>query len=157
GFGIGLVFAYVLLGAVIVGVVRWLVRRPGWPPRRLILADGLGGVVFAGGGVGLALPCLQGLPVVPPGPRPAGGGGLLLAAAARVLHVTARIGAVGQGARDVAERTAVSGRDGPSARLRPVRARHRGGLLLDLVAGDPVATRGGRAGQRVPGHGHAGA
>lgn len=65
GFGIGLVFAYVLLSIMIVGVIRWLVRRPGWPPVRLLLANGVGGLIFAGVAVAMALPYLRVLDLYP--------------------------------------------------------------------------------------------
>ncbi|GAA1769738.1 hypothetical protein GCM10009681_46430 [Luedemannella helvata] len=70
GFGIGLVFAYVLLGAVLIGVVRWLWSRPrwrgpGWPSKRLLLADSAGGLIFAGVCVGMALPYLKVLDLYP--------------------------------------------------------------------------------------------
>ncbi|OKI57908.1 hypothetical protein [Micromonospora sp. CB01531] len=62
GFGIGLPFAYLLAGIVLVSAVlwfarRWLVRRVkrpfGW---RLLLADVFGGLLFAAVGALLALP-----------------------------------------------------------------------------------------------------
>ncbi|GAA1822791.1 hypothetical protein GCM10009682_48920 [Luedemannella flava] len=72
GFGIGLVFAYVLLGTVAVSVVRWLWSRPGWrpfgpgwPSRRLLLADVTGGLIFAGISVAMAMPYLKVLELYP--------------------------------------------------------------------------------------------
>lgn len=61
GFGIGLPFAYVVGGIAVVAVVGWLFRRALRRPRRpvgirLIVADVLGGLVFAASGVLLALP-----------------------------------------------------------------------------------------------------
>src|SRR6266496_3698946 len=45
GFGIGVVFGYVLAGCVLVGAAAWLLRR--WRlPRRLVLFDLAGGLVF---------------------------------------------------------------------------------------------------------------
>src|SRR5690349_7729169 len=45
GFGIGVVFGYVLAGCAFVGLVAWLLRR--WRlPRRVVLYDLAGGVVF---------------------------------------------------------------------------------------------------------------
>jgi hypothetical protein len=45
GFGIGIVFGYVLAGCVLVGAAAWLLRR--WrPPRRLVIFNLAGGVVF---------------------------------------------------------------------------------------------------------------
>ncbi|MEU2610725.1 hypothetical protein ABZ570_03930 [Micromonospora sp. NPDC007271] len=62
GFGIGLPFAYLLAGVVLVSAVVWFARR--WVVRpvkrpfggRLLLADVLGGVVFAAVGALLAVP-----------------------------------------------------------------------------------------------------
>ncbi|WBC13125.1 hypothetical protein O7600_18395 [Micromonospora sp. WMMA1998] len=59
GFGIGLPFAYLLAGVVLVAVVLWFVRRRRAKPpfgRRLFLADLLGGLVFAVVGGLLAIP-----------------------------------------------------------------------------------------------------
>ncbi|WP_262285030.1 hypothetical protein [Micromonospora sp. MA102] len=59
GFGIGLPFAYLLAGIVLVSAVVWFARRRrgkrpfGW---RLFLADLLGGLVFAAVGALLAVP-----------------------------------------------------------------------------------------------------
>ncbi|GII22299.1 hypothetical protein [Planosporangium mesophilum] len=45
GFGIGIIFGYVLGGCVLVGAVAWLLRR--WRiPRRAVLFNLIGGVVF---------------------------------------------------------------------------------------------------------------
>ncbi|WP_255609288.1 hypothetical protein [Micromonospora sp. PLK6-60] len=55
GFGIGLAFAYVLAGVVLVAAVRWLVRRPVFGAR-LLVADLIGGVVFAAVGALLSIP-----------------------------------------------------------------------------------------------------
>ncbi|QGN46187.1 hypothetical protein ACN26Y_07755 [Micromonospora sp. WMMD558] len=65
GFGIGLPFAYVLGGIVLVSAVTWFLRR--WVVRpvkrpfghRLLTADVVGGLVFAGVGVLLAIPFFQ--------------------------------------------------------------------------------------------------
>jgi hypothetical protein len=65
GFGLGLVFAYVLLGAVVVGGIVWWARRRPVAPRRLLIADGVGGVVFAGIGALLARPYLKVLDLYP--------------------------------------------------------------------------------------------
>ncbi|MFU8873379.1 hypothetical protein [Micromonospora sp. SL4-19] len=62
GFGIGLPFAYLLAGIVLVSAVIWFTRR--WVVRsgkrpfggRLLLADVLGGVLFAAVGALLAVP-----------------------------------------------------------------------------------------------------
>ncbi|WP_243704670.1 hypothetical protein [Micromonospora sp. KC723] len=62
GFGIGLVFAYVLAGIVLVAAATWALRRwvvrPVRRPfgRRLFVADLLGGLLFAGVGLLLAIP-----------------------------------------------------------------------------------------------------
>ncbi|MFC4018529.1 hypothetical protein ACFOW4_11335 [Micromonospora sp. GCM10011542] len=61
GFGIGLPFAYFLAGAVIVAAVTWFVRRIRTGQarpfgRRLLLADLIGGVLFAAVGVLMAIP-----------------------------------------------------------------------------------------------------
>ncbi|MEU7609079.1 hypothetical protein [Micromonospora sp. NPDC049204] len=61
GFGIGLPFAYILGGTVLVAVVLFVVRRLRTRQavpfgRRLIVANVLGGVLFAGVGVLLAFP-----------------------------------------------------------------------------------------------------
>ncbi|TDC80130.1 hypothetical protein E1193_17995 [Micromonospora sp. KC606] len=62
GFGIGLVFAYVLAGIVLVAAVTWALRRwvvrPVRHPfgRRLFVADLVGGLLFAGVGLLLAVP-----------------------------------------------------------------------------------------------------
>ena len=59
GFGIGLPFAYVLVAITLVSVVRWLLRRR--PPfgRRLLIADGIGVVVFGLVGLFMGLPYLH--------------------------------------------------------------------------------------------------
>ncbi|MCW3813856.1 hypothetical protein ONA91_05230 [Micromonospora sp. DR5-3] len=62
GFGIGLPFAYLLAGIVLVSALLWFARR--WVVRpvkrpfgwRLILADALGGLLFAAVGALLAVP-----------------------------------------------------------------------------------------------------
>ncbi|MEU5938912.1 hypothetical protein ABZ807_06925 [Micromonospora sp. NPDC047548] len=62
GFGIGLPFAYVLAGTVLVAAVTWFLRR--WVVRpvkrpfgaRLLAADVVGGLLFAGVGALLAIP-----------------------------------------------------------------------------------------------------
>ncbi|MFF4891717.1 hypothetical protein [Micromonospora chersina] len=59
GFGIGLPFAYLLAGVVLVSAVVWFVRRRRVKRpfgRRLLLADLLGGLVFAAVGAALAVP-----------------------------------------------------------------------------------------------------
>jgi hypothetical protein len=65
GFGLGLVFAYVLLGCVVAGVLVWFVRRRPLAPRRLLIADGVGAVVFATAGALLARPYLAVLDLYP--------------------------------------------------------------------------------------------
>jgi hypothetical protein len=65
GFGLGLVFAYVLLGCVAVGGAIWLVRRRPLAPRGLLIADGVGGVVFAAAGALLSRPYLKVLELYP--------------------------------------------------------------------------------------------
>ncbi|MEH0973439.1 hypothetical protein V6U77_20160 [Micromonospora sp. CPCC 205546] len=62
GFGIGLPFAYFLAGTVLVAAVTWFLRRwvvrPVKRPfgRRLLIADLVGGLLFAGVGALLAIP-----------------------------------------------------------------------------------------------------
>ncbi|WP_233565085.1 hypothetical protein [Micromonospora musae] len=62
GFGIGLPFAYFLGGAVLVAVVTWYVRRTWfWAVRRpfgirLLVANLVGGALFAGVGLLMAIP-----------------------------------------------------------------------------------------------------
>ncbi|MFV2112166.1 hypothetical protein ACFHW0_07460 [Micromonospora sp. LOL_025] len=62
GFGIGLPFAYFLAGTVLVAAVTWFLRRwvvrPVKRPfgRRLLVADLVGGLLFAGVGALLAIP-----------------------------------------------------------------------------------------------------
>jgi hypothetical protein len=59
GFGIGLPFAYVLVVIVLVSVVRWfMLRRPPFA-RRLLIADGIGVVVFGLVGLFMGLPYLH--------------------------------------------------------------------------------------------------
>ncbi|GAA5189152.1 hypothetical protein GCM10023322_41400 [Rugosimonospora acidiphila] len=59
GFGIGLPFAYVLIAVVIVAAVRWLIKGRPALGRRLLLADGVGVVVFGAVGLFMGLPYLQ--------------------------------------------------------------------------------------------------
>ena len=47
GFGIGLIFAYVLFAACAVGLVWWALRSRRLPPLALLTADVAGGIVFA--------------------------------------------------------------------------------------------------------------
>ncbi|WP_405101896.1 hypothetical protein [Micromonospora sp. NBC_01412] len=59
GFGIGLPFAYVLAGATLVAAVTWFVRRRSNPRPfgvRLLVADVVGALLFAGVGGLLAVP-----------------------------------------------------------------------------------------------------
>jgi MFS family permease len=64
GFGIGVVFGYVLGGCVLVGLVAWLLRR--WRlPRRLVLFDLLGGVAFLGISAFMVYPYLRVLSIYP--------------------------------------------------------------------------------------------
>ncbi|WP_243639465.1 hypothetical protein [Micromonospora sp. MW-13] len=59
GFGIGLPFAYVLAGATLVAAVTWFVRRRSNPRPfgiRLLVADAVGALLFAGVGGLLAVP-----------------------------------------------------------------------------------------------------
>jgi hypothetical protein len=76
GFGIGLPFLYVLLGCLLGGVAIWAVRhrsqlrtRSGWrsalPPRALLVADAVGGLIFAGVALLLAQPYLRVLELYP--------------------------------------------------------------------------------------------
>ena len=71
GFGIGLPFAYVLLGLVVVGAITYFVKRTWfWKVRRpfglkLLLANVAGGLVFAAVAVLMAYPYLQVLKLHP--------------------------------------------------------------------------------------------
>ncbi|GGK38063.1 hypothetical protein GCM10010124_33590 [Pilimelia terevasa] len=61
GFGIGLPFGYLLGLAVLAALAWWVAARIRRAPRRpwgwrLLVADGVGGLVFAGVGVGMAVP-----------------------------------------------------------------------------------------------------
>ncbi|WP_233513942.1 hypothetical protein [Micromonospora craterilacus] len=61
GFGIGLPFAYFLAGAVVVAAVIWYAKRIFWRLKRpfgqrLFVADLIGGLIFAGVGVLMAIP-----------------------------------------------------------------------------------------------------
>ncbi len=58
GFGIGLIFAYVLLGMIIAAIFWWLIRSRRLPSRGLLVADLIGGLIFAGVCLFLALPYL---------------------------------------------------------------------------------------------------
>jgi hypothetical protein len=65
GFGIGLVFVYVVLGCFVAGTGWWLLTkrpRPGW---RLITADVVGGLVFTWVSVAMAQPYLKVLEMYP--------------------------------------------------------------------------------------------
>jgi hypothetical protein len=59
GFGIGLPFAYVLVGVVVVAAIRWLIGGRPALGRRLLLADGLGVLIFGAVGLFMGLPYLQ--------------------------------------------------------------------------------------------------
>lgn len=64
GFGIGVVFGYVLAGCVAVGLVAWLLRR--WRlPRQVVLYDLAGGVVFAAITAFMVYPYLRVLSIYP--------------------------------------------------------------------------------------------
>lgn len=70
GFGIGLPFLYVLLGATLTALGVWAVRhRGGWrhalPGRRLLVADAVGGLILAAVAVLLARPYLRVLELYP--------------------------------------------------------------------------------------------
>ncbi len=61
GFGIGLPFAYVLAGTVVVAMLIWFAKRIFWRVKRpfgqrLFVADLIGGLIFAGVGVLMAIP-----------------------------------------------------------------------------------------------------
>ncbi len=59
GFAIGLPFGYLLGLLGIVAAVRWLVRPASRPPRRVLVADAVGGALFAATALAMALPYLQ--------------------------------------------------------------------------------------------------
>jgi hypothetical protein len=64
GFGIGVVFGYVLAGCVFVGLVAWLLRR--WRlPRRVVLYDLAGGVVLGAVTAFMVYPYLRVLSIYP--------------------------------------------------------------------------------------------
>ena len=70
GFGVGLPFAYVLLGCLLTGVAVWAVRhRDRWrdalPSPWLLIADAAGGLIFAAMALLLALPYLRVLELYP--------------------------------------------------------------------------------------------
>ncbi len=65
GFGIGLVFLYVLLGVVIAGCVWWAVRSRRLTSRGLLFADAIGGVCFAAVAIAMAQPYLRVLELFP--------------------------------------------------------------------------------------------
>jgi hypothetical protein len=65
GFGIGLVFLYVLLATVIVSLAWWGIRHRTLPSWRLLVADGVGGAVFAVVALLLAQPYLKVLELFP--------------------------------------------------------------------------------------------
>jgi hypothetical protein len=65
GFGIGIPFLYVLLGCMIGGSAVWYVRRRPLPPRRVLIADGVGGLLFAAIALLLAQPYLRVLELYP--------------------------------------------------------------------------------------------
>jgi hypothetical protein len=73
GFGLGLQLAYLLALCTAVAGVRAVVRAQrgaGWPSRRLLLADGLGLVLFLSAGALLAQPYLQAVEDHPEARRP---------------------------------------------------------------------------------------
>jgi hypothetical protein len=73
GFGLGLQLAYLLAVCTAVAGVRALVRAQrgaGWPSRQLLLADGLGLILFLGAGALLAQPYLQAVEDHPEARRP---------------------------------------------------------------------------------------
>jgi hypothetical protein len=72
GFGIGLVFIYVLLGCYLTWVVTLLIRRQGWPPARVLVADAVGGGLFAVVALLMATPYLKVLELYPQARRTAG-------------------------------------------------------------------------------------
>lgn len=75
GFGIGLPFAYVLLWCLLGGVIVWAIRhrrqlanrdwRSALPPRALLVADAIGGLIFSVVALLLARPYLRVLELYP--------------------------------------------------------------------------------------------
>jgi hypothetical protein len=59
GFGVGLPFVYVLLVICAASLVGWLLTGRPRLPRRLVVADGLGGIAFAAVGALMAMPYLR--------------------------------------------------------------------------------------------------
>lgn len=73
GFGLGLQLAYLLALCTAVAAVRALVRAQqgaGWPARRLLVANGVGLVLFVGAGAALAQPYLRAVEDHPVARRP---------------------------------------------------------------------------------------
>jgi hypothetical protein len=65
GFAVGLVFAYVLLGCVIVLLLWAAVRRRRLPSPAMLIADGAGALLFAGVALMMAAPYLKVLELYP--------------------------------------------------------------------------------------------
>ncbi|HEY1179054.1 MAG TPA: hypothetical protein VGF17_23110 [Phytomonospora sp.] len=55
-FGMGVPFGYLLAGIVVVAAIGWLLAKRPRIPKWVLLADGIGAVVFAGAAVGLSVP-----------------------------------------------------------------------------------------------------
>ncbi|MEV0647984.1 hypothetical protein AB0I28_22230 [Phytomonospora sp. NPDC050363] len=56
GFGMGVPFGYLLAGIVVVAAIAWLLAKRPRIPKWVLLADGIGALVFAGAAVALSIP-----------------------------------------------------------------------------------------------------
>ena len=144
GFGIGLPFAYVLAGAVLVTAVLWFVRRLRTGQavpfgRRLFVADLVGGLFFAGVGLLMAFPYFKVAELHPNAERTIGDIGMFSPPACGFLHRAGRVADLGWAARGRPRGAAVAPGDDPAAGLRALRAGRRRAVLLGLAAAAPAA------------------
>src|SRR5262249_18013581 len=72
GFGIGLPFLYVLLGCMVIGIAVWFSRRRPVASRAMLVANGVGGLIFGAAAILLARPYLKVLELYPYAKRDAG-------------------------------------------------------------------------------------
>lgn len=59
GFAMGVSFAYLLAGIVIIAAIGWLVKRFPPIPWRVLVSDGIGAIAFAATGLAMAVPYYQ--------------------------------------------------------------------------------------------------